>query len=371
MRWRAALWLVVAMVLANSAQALDFSAAERASILSHGPWPLSVDTDTSNRHAQAPAAVALGKRLFVDPRLSSSGTLSCASCHDPRRHFQDGRPMAMGHAAGTRNTPSVIDSAGQRWYGWDGASDSLWAASLRAMRREDEMGLDAAGAVDLIRSDAPLRQAYQRAFGKSPANESGLLVDLAKALAAWQSTLTSPRTAFDDFRDALARNDQAAGARYPEAAQRGLRLFIGEGRCTLCHAGPRFSNGEFGDTGLPHFLPGGGVDSGRHGGLRSLLTSPFNRLGAYADDDGAGAGSTRHVLETHRNFGEFKVPGLRGVAHTAPYMHDGSLPTLTAVLRHYNEINEERLHADGERILRPLGFSAEQLADLAAFLSSL
>lgn len=277
----------------------------------------------------------------------------------------------MGHTSGTRNTPSVVDSAGQRWYGWDGASDSLWAATLRAMLRDDEMGLGAAGAADLLRRDPALRRAYRSAFGQAPADNEGLLVNLAKALAAWQSTLTSPRTAFDEFRDAFARNDLAAAARYPEAAQRGLRLFIGEGRCNLCHAGPRFTNGEFGDTGLPHFLPGGAVDAGRHGGLQSLLSSRFNRLGPYADDGGSGAGATRHVLATHRNFGEFKVPGLRGLSHTAPYMHDGKLPTLAAVLSHYNNINEERLHADGERILRPLGFSAAQLADLEAFLATL
>lgn len=369
-RWLCA-WLACA-ALAGSAAALDFSADERAAILAHGPWPAPVAVDTSNRVVHSPAAAALGRRLFVDRRLSRSGRIACASCHDPKRHFQDGRTTAMGHAAGTRNTPGLIDSAGQRWYGWDGGSDSLWAASLRALMRDDEMGLGADAAARLVRRDPALRRAYRAAFGEPPGDgDERLLVDLAKALAAWQATLGSPRTPFDAFRDALARGDARAAARYPEAAQRGLRLFIGEGRCSLCHAGPRFTNGEFADTGLPHFLPDGSVDAGRHGGLQRLRSSPFNRLSRHADDAGAGAGATRHVQGTHRNFGEFKVPGLRGVAHTAPYMHDGSLPTLAAVLQHYNRIDEERLHADGERILRPLGFSAEQLADLAAFLASL
>jgi cytochrome c peroxidase len=118
-------------------------------------------------------------------------------------------------------------------------------------------------------------------------------------------------------------------------------------------------------------LPAGGVDPGRHGGLQALRASRFNRLGPYADDAGQGAVATRHVRITHRNFGEFKVPTLRGLVHTAPYMHDGSLPTLAAVLAHYNNLDEERLHADGERILRPLRFNKRQLADLEAFLLTL
>ncbi len=369
MKW---LGLAVGLVLVGAAHALDFNAAEQAAILSHGPWPTVVPADTSNRHAANPAAIALGKRLFSDRRLSRGGAVSCASCHDPARHFQDGRATAMGQAKGFRNTPSVVDSAGRRWYGWDGASDSLWSASLRAIVRDDEMGVGLAGATRLLRRDRSLRKAYTEAFGPPAADDDErLLVNLAKALAAWQSTLVSPRTSFDVFRDALARNDAATAARYPEAAQRGLRLFIGDARCSLCHAGPQFTNGEFGDTGLPHFLASGGVDSGRHGGLASLHGSPFNRLGRHADDGGAGGVATRHVLATHRNFGEFKVPGLRGLAYTAPFMHDGSLPALSDVLRHYNQIDEERLHAEGERILRPLGLTAGQLDDLLAFLLSL
>jgi len=356
---------------ASVAAALDFDPAERAAILSHGPWPPAPTADTSNRVAGHAAAIALGARLFFDGRLSADGRVSCASCHDPARHFQDGRATAVGRAVGTRNTPSVIDSGGQRWYGWDGASDSLWAASLRAMMQPGEMGGTPATAAALVRGDPTVREAYRATFGAPGADDERVQVDLAKALAAWLTTRVSPRTAFDDFRDAMERGDEAAAARYPEAAQRGLRLFVGEARCNTCHAGPRFSNGEFADIGLPFFLPGGGVDPGRHAGLRALKGSPFNRLGRFADDGGAGAVATRHVQAEHRNFGEFKVPTLRGLAHTAPYMHHGRLPALDDVLRHYNLIDEERLHADGARLLRPLGLSAAQLADLRAFLLSL
>lgn len=154
--------------------------------------------------------------------------------------------------------------------------------------------------------------------------------------------------------------------------QRGLRLFIGEGRCTVCHAGPRFINGEFGDIGVPFFVPGG-VDAGRYSGLQHLLRSDYNRLGAF-NDAGAkdpGAVSTRHVILESRHFGEFRVPGLRHLSQTAPYMHNGSLARIEDVVQHYSELNEDRLHADGERILRPLHLSPQQAADLVAFLRSL
>ena len=324
------------------------TAAERQKILSHGPWPPPAAPDRSNATEGRAAAVELGRRLFSDPRLSADGEISCATCHDPAAAFQDNRRVPKW--GGVRNTPSLLDAAQQRWFGWDGSNDSLWAASLKPLLAPTEMG----------RADGEMASAD--------------LVRVAKSLAAYQATLVSPRTAFDDFRDALARGDARVAARYPAAALRGLRLFIGEARCSVCHSGPRFSNGEFADIGVPFFLPGGGVDPGRHGGLKALQASPHNRLGAFNDGGAANdarAVTTRHVLIEHRHFGEFRVPGLRQLVHTAPYMHDGSLPTLAAVVRHYSELDEDRLHADGERILRPLRLSPMQAGDLEAFLHSL
>ncbi len=352
---------------------LDFTPDERAHIAAHGPWPAPFETDRSNRVEGRRPAVAWGRALFFDRRLSGDGRLSCASCHVPALAFQDGRPTAAGRAAGHRNTPGLLDVAQQRWFGWDGATDSLWAASLKPILAADEMGQRSETLAALVRADAALRRDHARAFGAPPPDsDEQLLVNLAKALAAYQATLVSPRTPFDEFRDALLRGDGRAAARYPLAAQRGLRLFIGEGRCSVCHAGPRFSNGEFADIGVPFFVPGG-VDPGRHGGLQALLASGHNRLGPH-NDAGAGdarAVTTRHVVIEPRHFGEFRVPPLRQLVHTAPYMHDGSLARIEDVVRHYSELDEERLHADGERILRPLRLDAGQAADLAAFLRSL
>jgi cytochrome c peroxidase len=225
----------------------------------------------------------------------------------------------------------------------------------------------------LVRSDAALRQSYVQAFGSAPATrDDAIAVDSAKALAAYVETLRSTRTPFDDYRDALARHDAAAVSRYPAAARRGLALFVGKGRCDLCHSGPRFSNGEFHDAGVPFFAERTRVDSGRYDGIRRLQASPYTLLGAFNDDlTRSTATSTRHVSLAHRNYGEFRVPSLRNVSRTAPYMHDGSLATLRDVIRHYSDLDESRLHADGESILRPLRLSDAEIDDLVAFLESL
>jgi cytochrome c peroxidase len=353
---------------------LDFDAEERTHIAAHGPWPPRAAPDLSNRAAGRPAAVAWGRQLFGDPALSASGSMSCATCHRPEQAYQDGLPTALGARTGSRNTPSVLDAAQRRWLGWDGAHDSLWAASLAPLLAPAELGQTPAALAATVRQRPGLASGYRAAFGAAPgADDERVVVDVAKALAAFQATLAWPRSPFDDFRDALLRGDTVRAERYPLAAQRGLRLFIGRGRCAVCHAGPAFTNGEFADIGLPFFLPGGGVDSGRHGGLQRLQASRMTRLGPY-DDAGRSdprAVPTRHVVPLHRHFGEFRVPGLRGLSHTAPFMHDGSLAQIEDVVRHYSELDEDRLHADGQSILRRLDLNAGEAADLAAFLRSL
>jgi cytochrome c peroxidase len=350
---------------------LAFDALEREAMARHGPWPPPPVPDAGNALSGKPEAVALGQQLFFDPRLSPSGRVSCASCHEPTLAFADGRARSVGLQPVDRHAPSLWNAVHERWQGWDGATDSLWSQSISALLDVREMASSAAHLRSTVARDAQLSCRLRAATGRElqGVDAEAVMVDLAKALGAFVATLVSPRTPFDEFRDALLRGDEAAAARYPLDAQRGLRLFIGRGQCALCHSGPRFSNGEFADTGLPFFSRPGVVDPGRHGGIEKLKASPYNRLSRWADP--VDATSTRHVSLQPRHFGEFKVPGLRHVALTAPYMHDGQLATLTQVLRHYSELNEERLHADGEQILRPLRLSEGELADLRAFLLSL
>jgi cytochrome c peroxidase len=364
--------LLLAFASASLAQLLDFSDAEKRAILRHGPWPAPWRPDPSNRISGNPEAIELGERLFFEPRISPSGKVLCATCHAPFRGWQDGRARAFGHAEADRNTQSLFDVRYNRWFGWDGAGDSLWAQSIRPMLDAREMGGSQAHAAALVRGDAELACRYARVFGAPPAaDDERVLAGIGKALAAFQETIVSGRSAFDDFRDALERGDAAAAARYPAAAQRGLRIFVGRGNCSVCHVGPSFTNGEFHDTGVAFFTRDG-ADPGRHGGIRKLQANPLNLLGAYNDDaTGASAVKTRQVSLEHRNFGEFKVPSLRNVAQTAPYMHNGSVATLADVVRHYSEVSPDRLHADGEALIKPLRLSAGEAADLVAFLESL
>jgi cytochrome c peroxidase len=349
-------------------QGVQFNEREKAAILQHGPWPPPAKTDPSNRVSGDPEAIKLGERMFFEPRLSGPGSVLCATCHAPGRAFQDGKPRAFGLAQVDRNTPSVLNVRYGRWYGWDGGHDSLWSQSIRPLLDPKEMDASAAHVAGVI-NKLYLKE-YTSVFREEPKDAETVLVNVGKALAAFQEILVTRRTPFDDFRDALEKND--SNHDYPVAAQRGLRIFVGKGNCSTCHFGPAFTNGEFADTGVSFFIEKGRVDGGRSTGIKKLKDDAFNLLGKYNDDPSRStATGTRHVEAQHKNFGEFRVPGLRSVAQTAPYMHDGSLATLRDVVKHYSELNEERLHQDGERVLKPLKLTDSEVADLVAFLESL
>ncbi len=378
MKWFAALAALLGCLSPDLAHALNtgvvFSDNEIQLILSHGPWPPAITPDPSNRVSGHPAAIALGHRLFTDTRLSIGRNRSCTTCHDPKRAFTDGLARSVGIARLDRNAQALFNLRLNRWFGWAGKSDNLWAQSLHPIVDRRELGASAALVDERIAADDSLAALYANVFGAQVAADTpeAVLVNVAKALAAFQETLTTGKTPFDHFRDALAAGDHDAQARYPMSAQRGLRLFIGKGQCRVCHFGPNFSNGEFHDIGVPFFVEKGRVDPGRYGGIKAVTSSRFNLLGPYNDDlSRSTAGPTRHVVLLHRNWGEFRVPSLRHVADTAPYMHNGSLATLDDVVRHYSEIDEERLHTEGERLLRPLRLTPSEVNDLVMFLQSL
>jgi len=361
------------LLVAAPALAATFTDEEARKIASHGPWPAPWSADPSNRVSGNKNAIDLGERLFFERRLSVNGEVSCSRCHLPERNWSDGLPRAVGLKEVDRNAPSVVNVRYHHWFGWDGAHDSLWAQSINPILDARELGMSAASVATFIRSNRDFSCRYQKTFGVAPGtNDEKVLVDTAKALAAFQETLVSGRTAFDDFRDALARADKAAMAKYPEAAQRGLKVFVGKGACDTCHTGPAFTNGEFHDTGVSFFVRPGEVDPGRYGGIKKLLSDRMNLLGPYNDDPKRSTAiGTQHVSLEHRNFGEFKVPTLRNLESSMPYMHNGSLASLRDVVKHYSEISPDRLHSDGEQILKPLHLTDAETAELVAFLETL
>jgi cytochrome c peroxidase len=374
LRRLAAALALAAIWPALAAGPAGFDEREIALILRHGPWPAAPIRDPSNRASGNPDAIALGRALFFERRLSP-GAISCAHCHAPERSWTDGRALAAGIGEFERNTPSLWNVRLNRWFGWDGGSDSLWSFAIRPILHPAEMGADAKHVAATLRADRRLACLYERVFGKlgarGAARDERVLVNAAKANAAFVETLESGRTPFDEFRDGLARGDALAAARYPEDAQRGLKIFIGKGNCSICHFGANFSNGEFHDVGVPFFVKGG-ADAGRHGGIQRLRGDRYNLLGRYNDDRSGGAATkTRHLDAQHRNFGEFKTPSLRNVELSPPYMHNGRLAGLRDVVLHYSGISPDRLHSDGEALLKPLGLSPVEVDDLVAFVRSL
>ncbi|MBV9889873.1 MAG: hypothetical protein JO090_03185, partial [Rhizobacter sp.] len=210
-----------------------------------------------------------------------------------------------------------------------------------------------------LRDDRVLGRLYVQAFGCAPpADDETALVDAGKALAAYQETLASERTPFDDFRDALARGDLAAVERYPVAAQRGLRVFVGRGGCLACHAGPSFSDGEFHSSRVASRLHDGSADAGRALGLAKLRASAYARSTRFSD---GGDPVPLDAGEPARP-GAFRTPALRQLLGTAPYMHDGSAATLCEAVAPHADL-------DDARPTPPL--TAAERRDVVAFLRTL
>ena len=159
-----------------AAQLLDFTDAETRAILRHGPWPAPWSPDPSNRVSGKAEAIELGERLFFDPRLSPSGKVLCATCHAPFRGWQDGRARAFGLQEADRNTQSLFDVRYNRWFGWDGAGDSLWAQSIRPMldaRDGRQPGAGRRAGARRRRALPPLRRCSARAAAAADEGAGG------------------------------------------------------------------------------------------------------------------------------------------------------------------------------------------------------
>ena len=380
---------------------VTLSPEEVATILEHSPLP-EIPEETRNAVASDPQAIRLGQFLFHDTALSSTGTVSCATCHQPERDWTDGLPLSQGVAEVSRDAPTLWNGAYQRWYFWDGRADSLWAQSLGPIESHKEMAGSRGRVYRRVAETPRVRSLYQTVFGPIPKLESeaaftdarptdgedeagrawsGLspedqsavnrvFANTGKAIAAFERTLVSRDAPLDRFVAALRVGDREGMDAYPADALRGLRTFIGEGQCILCHVGPNFTDREFHNIGLDRGGPV--VDEGRFAGVAKAVEDPFNGLGAYSDDTSEEANTAlTFVAQKPDNLGEFKTPTLRNVAGTAPYMHDGRFADLGEVIRFYSELDQEPAVGHREESLQPLHLSPAERTDLRAFLESL
>lgn len=319
--------LAIFVLLAASALVPQWAAAAARdsiwrSIFARDPAPVSNVPDPA-----AAVRAALGKALFSDPRLSGDGTRSCSTCHQPARSFTDGLPKGLGRDGNSlnRNTPHLWNLAWSKSYYWDGREPTLEAQARVPLTTANELGGNFPQIVARLTADEKMVSAFARAFPISPSiSETSLLA----ALAAYERTLVSGKTRFD----AWVEGDDGA---LSETEKSGFGLFVGKGGCVSCHGGWRLTDDAVHDVGLPGTDPGrGGVPGGTPG------------------------------------LPAFKTPGLREVSHTAPYMHDGSLPTLRAVVDHYAGKLIERPSLS-PNIVRGLALNREEKDALIAFLLTL
>lgn len=338
------------------------------------PFP----ADATNRVAEDERAAELGHRLFFDTRLSPKG-VSCATCHDPAKHFTDGHALARGVGVTTRNAPTVVDSGRRRWVGWDGKFDSLWSQALAPIENPVEMGSDRATLVRVVRDDADLRGRYEAIFGAIPeARAPRDAIDLAtanllKSLGAYQRTLRSGTAPIDRFVAALKGDQGGDPEALDAAARRGLAIFVSRGGCYQCHRGPNFTDEEFHALGLVGANGRVPDDPARLAAVEFVQSNPFNAAGRFSDAPDSPKGQmVRAIKRSPELFGQFRTPPLRGVALTPPYMHDGRLASLADVVRFYDTLEGAApIGHHGESVLVPLGLGEGGRRDLEAFLRSL
>jgi cytochrome c peroxidase len=341
----------------------------------------AVPADPTNRFADSDAAAQLGRRIFFDARFSASGTVRCASCHDPAHGFADARPVAVGEGVGSRRSMSILNAAHQRWLTWDGRADTLWSQALQPLETPHEMGFSRRQALALVASDAALRDAYRAAFGAEPpvpaagnlSDVDAAFANLGKAIAAYERHLVSGPSAYDRWWTARAAGDPAADAILTDAERRGLALFFGSANCFQCHHGALFSDGEFHMIGIPPRDGGVPKDPGRYAVVDRVRSDPFNAAGPHSDDPhGPAARISASLVNSPDHWGEFRTPSLRGVAERPPYMHAGQLASLADVVRFYSTLEgATSLDHHRELVLRRLDLSAAEQSDLAAFLGAL
>jgi cytochrome c peroxidase len=270
--------------------------------------------------------VTLGKKLFFDTRLSAANLLSCASCHSPAYGWGDGQPKGVGHGMRQldRRSPTIVNLAFGQIFMWDGRASSLEEQALGPISTEAEMNLPIDRLIEKLQGIPEYLPLFRAAFPK----EGLTPASIAAAIATYERTVVSGPAPFD----AWIEGDETA---ISDAAKRGFELFNHKAACATCHSGWNFTDDSFHDTGL-------------------------------ADQDMGRSKIVPGVLKMEH---AFKTPGLREIVRRGPYMHDGSLPTLAAVMDHYNNGGIDRPSRSDQ--IAPLGLSKQDCDDLVAFLTTM
>jgi cytochrome c peroxidase len=375
-----------------------WTAEERATLRSLSLASLEpLGPDLSNRHADDPRAAALGHELFFDARLSATGKVSCATCHDPSREFQDGKPLGKGVGTTGRRTMSVASTAHSAWMFWDGRSDSQWSQALGPLESAVEHGGSRSQYAHVVAKH--YRDEYEAVFGPLPSLEklplhagpvpdsssnaawrripaarqeeiSRVYANIGKAIAAYERRIEYAPSRFDRYVGAeLAGAPRSVESTLSADELSGLRLFIGKGNCVTCHNGALLSDGHFHNTGVPASRLVSTPDSGRAVGARRAVAGEFSCTSRYSDAKPEACDELRFaVAEGPELVRAYKTPSLRNVANRAPYMHAGQLATLEEVVAHY--VNAPRAPF-GRSELKPLRLSATEQRELVAFLRTL
>jgi cytochrome c peroxidase len=275
------------------------------------------------------AKAVLGRRLFFETSLSLDTTISCGSCHQPTAGFADAAKRISNGVQGhftKRNSPSVANALFGSSFMLDGGRPTLESQALAPLFAANEMSMTQGEIEARLAADTAYVRLFRQAYGEGPITLSGV----TKALATYQRTLVSYRSAYDRWQ---AGDEDAVSP----AAKRGAALFAGaKTNCRHCHAPPLFTDGDFHDLGFDSAL----TDRGR-----AIITGNDN------------------------DAGKFKTPSLRDVGVSAPYMHDGSFGTLQEVVEYLNAGTGSRPGTDA--LLHPLGLTEDEVLDLVAFLESL
>ncbi|MCU1273484.1 MAG: Cytochrome-c peroxidase [Bryobacterales bacterium] len=276
-----------------------------------------------------PEKAELGRVLYFDPRLSADGSVSCATCHSPKFAFTDGAAVSTGIRGqkGNRSAPTVINRAYSLAQFWDGRASTLEEQAKGPMANPLEMGNTHDSIVDNLKKVQGYRVLFAKVFG----TEDFTIDQVAKAITTFERTLMSGNSPYDRYQ-AGQKNAMTVGQ------VRGMNVFFDKAKCDACHEGVNFTSNMYANLGV-------GIDK------------PEPDVGRHA------------VTHDPKDWGAFKTPTLREIAHTAPYMHDGSLKTLEDVVEYYDKGGTPNKNLDQK--IKPLRLTAQDKKDLVAFLNSL